>query len=153
VVKTFKRRTKAFENGFANPIRAAFLEEVFAVEDLPLPADAPDFMDFRSAYSKCMWLMPPKGFVNGLDEVRASTLAMQAGLSRLEAEAADQGLDFEEVIDQRAIEIARFKKAGLELPTISQGIASQPNGGPIGSGGTSSRRNVRIAALKSANVS
>ncbi|WP_428492153.1 phage portal protein [Rhodopila sp.] len=135
ILKTFNRRTKGFEAGFCNQIRAAFLEEVMEVEDVPLPAGAPPFEEFRAAYSKAMWLKPGRGRVNPIDEVRASTLAMQGGLSTLEAEAAEQGLDWEEILDQRGVEIARFKERGIELPEVYQGIASQPDGGKIGSGG------------------
>lgn len=135
MMKTFNRRASGFEAGFANPIRAAFLEEVMDIEPVPLPSDAPAFMDFRAAYSKCRWLRPGRGYVNGLDEVRASTLGMQAGLTTLEDEAAEQGVDWEELLGQRKIEVARYKALGLDLPAIYQGPASQPDGGKVGSGG------------------
>jgi lambda family phage portal protein len=135
-LKTFNRRAAGFDAGFAMPIRAAFLEEVMEVEDVPLPAGAPPFEDFRAAYAKCRWLRPGRGWVNPLDEIRASTLSMQSGLSTLEDEAAQSsGADWEEIVDQRAVEIQRFKDRGLELPDIYQGEASNPDGGKIGSGG------------------
>jgi lambda family phage portal protein len=139
-LKTYNRRAKGFESGFALQVRVAILEEVFDVEDLPLPSGAPPFEEMRAAYSECMWLRPGRGWVNPLDEIRASTLAVQSGLSTMEREAAEQGLDFEELIDQRKIEVERFKANGLELPPIYQGQASQPDssgppGGNIGSGG------------------
>jgi lambda family phage portal protein len=136
ILKTFNRRAKGFDHGFAMPIRAAFVEEVMEVEDIPLPSGAPGFEEFRAAYSKCRWLRPGRGWTNPLDEIRAATLAMQSGLSTLENTAADAtGEDWEEIIDQRRIEIDRFKENGLELPEIYQGPASQPDGGKIGSGG------------------
>lgn len=135
-LKTFNRRSKGFDSGFAMPIRAAAVEEFMEMEDVPLPAGAPSFEEFRAAYSMCRWLRPGRGWVNPLDEIRASTLAMQSGLSTLENEAAEaSGADWEEIVDQRAVEIARFKARGLQLPEIYQGIASQPDGGKIGSGG------------------
>lgn len=144
VKKTFDRRAQDFDAGFVAPVRAAAVEEFFDVEDLPLPAGAPDFEQFRAAYSMCRWLRPGRGWTNPLDEVRASVLAMQAGLSTLEAETADAvGEDWEEIVDQRKVEIDRFKDAGMELPNIYQGPMSgtegnadtPPTGGPIGSGG------------------
>lgn len=136
VLKTFNRRAKAFDTGFAMPIRAAAVEEFMDVDDIPLPAGAPPFEDFKAAYCKCRWLRPGRGWTNPLDEIRASVLGMQSGLSTLEDEAAEAtGQDWEEIVDQRAVEIARFKARGLELPQIYQGIASQPDGGNIGSGG------------------
>jgi lambda family phage portal protein len=135
-LKTFNRRAKGFDAGFAMPIRASFVEEVMEMEDIPLPAGAPAFEEFRMAYSKCRWLRPGRGWVNPLDEIRAATLRMQSGLSTMEDEAADaSGTDWEENVDQRAVEIQRFKYRGLELPEIYQGPASSPDGGKIGSGG------------------
>jgi capsid protein len=70
-----------------------------------------------------------------LEEKRAAVLGMQAGLSTLEIEAAENaGMDWEELVDQRAVEIQRFKDAGLELPEIYQTPQEQTAGGAIGSG-------------------
>ena len=41
---------------------------------------------------------------------------MDAGLSTLQRECAEQGLDWEEMVEQRAIEVTMFKQKGLELP-------------------------------------
>jgi capsid protein len=135
ILKTFHRRARGFEAGFANPIRAAIVEEIMNVEDVPLPAGAPAFEEFRGAYSKSQWLRPGRGWVNPLEEKRAAVLGMQAGLSTLEIEAAENaGMDWEELVDQRAVEIQRFKDAGLELPEIYQTPQEQTAGGAIGSG-------------------
>lgn len=133
--KTFDRRAMNFDRSFVAPIRAAAVEEFFSVEDLPLPAGAPPFEEFRAAYSMCRWLRPGRGWTNPLDEARASAVAMQAGLSTLEDEVAEaSGADWEEVVDQRAVEIQRFKDRGLELPEIYQGQASNPDGGGTAGG-------------------
>ncbi|MFX8242818.1 hypothetical protein ABTL31_18835, partial [Acinetobacter baumannii] len=39
-----------------------------------------------------------------------------AGLSTLKRECAEQGLDWEEVLHQRSIEVAEFKRLGLPAP-------------------------------------
>ena len=43
-------------------------------------------------------------------------LGMQAALSTLEDECAEQGLDFEEVLEQRKYEIGLFKEYGIPEP-------------------------------------
>jgi lambda family phage portal protein len=139
-LKTYNRRAKNFEAGIAMQVRGAIMEEIFDREELPLPNGAPEFMEARLAYSACMWLRPGRGWVNPLDELRAASLAVQSGLSTMEIEAAEQGRDVDDMIDQRKIEIEKFKAAGIELPPIYQGPASQPDnvtapGGNIGSGG------------------
>jgi len=42
---------------------------------------------------------------------------MEIGLSTLEIEAADQGLNYEELLDQRAKEVKAFTDRGLIPPT------------------------------------
>ncbi|MBC8726570.1 hypothetical protein F6X37_35240 [Paraburkholderia sp. 31.1] len=41
---------------------------------------------------------------------------MDGALSTLKRECAEQGLDYEEVLHQRAMEIRLMKELGLELP-------------------------------------
>ncbi|WP_146748318.1 MULTISPECIES: phage portal protein, partial [unclassified Photorhabdus] len=48
--KTLTRRRADFSIGFAQPILTAFIEEIHDIEDLPLPAGAPDFLEARAAY-------------------------------------------------------------------------------------------------------
>ena len=110
------RRRKDFGMGFASMVYGAFLEEAFDNDQLPLPAGAPDFMDARGAYSTCTWMGPPRGWIDPVKEAQGAVLRMDAGLSTLQQECAEQGQDWEEVIAQRRIEVARFHEAGLTPP-------------------------------------
>lgn len=115
--KTFSRRRSDFAMGFGQPIVSAFVEESMDVDDLPLPDGAPDYLDFRVHYSRAKWMGPGRGFVDPVKEKQGAILGMDAGLSTLEEEAADlAGSDWREVVAQRAVEVARFKELGLELP-------------------------------------
>jgi lambda family phage portal protein len=115
--KTLMRRKHEFGTHFCNPIRCAWLEEAFVEDEIPLPAGAPDFNEYRAAYSRCRWLGPGRGWVDPLAEKQASVLGMQAGLTTLEREAAEfEGEDWEELVEQRAYEVKRFKELGLEPP-------------------------------------
>jgi lambda family phage portal protein len=115
--KTMARRRFEFGEHFCSPVRSAWLEESFAIDDLPLPSNAPDFAQFRQAYSRCRWLGPGRGWVDPIAEKQAAVLGMQAGLTTLEREAAEyEGEDFEEILEQRAYEVKRFKELGLEPP-------------------------------------
>jgi len=116
--KTFQRRRHDFGVGFASPIYGSFLEEALDRGELPLPAGAPDFVECRAAYMRCRWMGPGRGWVDPVSEKQGAVLGMDAGLSTLEAECAENaGEDWEEVLDQRAIEIAGFKARGLTPPT------------------------------------
>ncbi|MGL4860490.1 MAG: phage portal protein, partial [Enterobacteriaceae bacterium] len=61
--KTLTRRRTDFATGFAQPILAAFIEELHSVEKLPLPAGAPDFIDCRTEYTRANWMGPGRGWV------------------------------------------------------------------------------------------
>lgn len=115
--KTLTRRRHEFAAGFAHPIFCAWLEEAFEVDALPLPPGAPPFYECRAAYARCEWIGPGKGWIDPVAEKQGAVLGMDAGLSTLEAECAEQGLDYEEVLDQRAREIEAFKRRGIPVPT------------------------------------
>jgi capsid protein len=68
--------------------------------------------------------------VDPTKEAQAAVLRMNAGISTLEAECAEQGLDYEEVIAQRRIEHLMLGEAGLPVGGTS---AQKPSGmaGPV----------------------
>ncbi|WP_413509999.1 phage portal protein [Serratia liquefaciens] len=119
--KTLTRRRDDFSAGFAQPILSAFIEEIHDTEDLPLPNGAPHFLDARAAYCRARWMGPGRGWVDPVAEKKGAILGMDAGLSTLEMEAAENaGEDWEEMLDQRKREIDAFKERGLPLPTWAQ---------------------------------
>ena len=122
--KTLSRRRAEFSAGFCTPIFGAFLEEVFEDGALPLPAAAPDFMEARSAYARCRWIGPGRGWVDPVKEPEGALLKISGGLSTLQHEAAENsGMDIEEILDQRALEVAMFAARGLALPEALAGRA------------------------------
>lgn len=114
--KTMKRHRDDFATGFAQPVYSCFVEESFAIDGLPLPAGAPDFVECRQAYSSALWIGPAKGYIDPVKEKTGAILGMESGLSTLEQEAAENGNDWEDVLDQRKIEVDRFKELELDLP-------------------------------------
>lgn len=114
--KTLMRRTHEFKIGTATPMYSCWLQESMDLGELPLPRNAPDFIDARTAYSRCDWLGVARGWVDPVKEKQGSILGMDACLSTLQRECAEQGLDYEEIIDQRAREIDLFKEKGLPPP-------------------------------------
>lgn len=120
--KTLTRRRHDFATGTAQPVATCFVEEVHSLGGVPLPAGAPDFLEARTAYSRAKWMGPGRGWVDPVAEKKGAILGLDAGMSTLEKEVGDsEGDDWEEVIDQRAIEQARFKERGLALPEYLQG--------------------------------
>jgi lambda family phage portal protein len=121
--KTMDRRQRDFFVGFASPIRCALMEEMVDVDGLPMPAGIPNnpmpyllFAAWRTAFTRCQWIGPPKGWVNPIDERAGAILGMDAGMSTLEQECLAQGTDFREVLHQRAYEIKLFDELGIPRP-------------------------------------
>lgn len=116
--KTIGRRRHDFGIGFAAPIYGALLEEAMDVDELPLPPGAPPFMECRGEYSRARWQGPGRGWVDPVAEKQGAVLGMDAGLSTLEQECAEgAGEDWEEVLDQRKVEIEAFRARGLTPPS------------------------------------
>ena len=114
--KTLSRRRGDFTTNTATPCYALWLQEAMELGELPLPAGAPDFVEAAAAYSRCRWLGPARGWVDPTKEPAGSILRLEAGTSTLEAEAAEQGLDWEEVLNQRRIENEAYQAAGVPVP-------------------------------------
>jgi lambda family phage portal protein len=115
--KTLVRRRQEFATGVATPMYATWLAEAVDLGLLPLPKRAPDFNEAGTAYSRCRWLGPGRGWIDPVKERQGSILGMDAGLSTLEQECAENsGLDWEEVLDQREIEVQAFQRRNLALP-------------------------------------
>lgn len=117
--KTLSRRSTEFKVGTATPIYASWLQEVMErgdLDDVMPNGAAPDFIEAATAYSRCDWLGVARGWVDPVKEKQGAVLGMDAGLSTLKRECAEQGLDWEEVLAQRAVEVKAFTDAGLALP-------------------------------------
>jgi len=114
--KTFVRRTSEFEQNTASPMYATWLGEAFERGEVPLPRNAPPYYEMRTAYARCRWLGAARGWVDPVGERQGVVLGLDAALSTLEVEAARQGMDWEENIDQRAIEFRKMADMGLPRP-------------------------------------
>lgn len=117
--KTLGRRRDDFSSGFCQPIRECFVEESMEMDDLPLPAGAPDFIECGAAYARAKWIGPAKGWTNPVDEVKGAVLGMDAALMDYDVLCEEQGFDGDDMIIARKHTIRRFKEAGIPLPTWS----------------------------------
>lgn len=93
------------------PVYSLWLEEAVSLGLV----DAPAFYEHRYAYVRCKWIGPGRGWIDPVKEAQAAQLRIDSGLSTLERECAEQGLDWEEVMDQRERERARQIEAEKRL--------------------------------------
>lgn len=118
--KTLTRRSAEFKVGTATPVYASWLQEAIERGDLddvmPDGGMIPDFVDARTAYSRAEWLGVARGWIDPVKEKQGAILGLDGGLSTLKRECAEQGLDYEEVIQQRKIELKMWKDAGMPAP-------------------------------------
>lgn len=123
----FSGRRQWLATYWAKPVYELWLEEAINTGRI----EAPDFYDNRAAWSRCKWIGPGRGWIDPVKEAQASQIRMEAGLSTLEDECAMQGLDWEEVLEQRAREKAKLRELGLTPAdlTPSKAVKSLPGQG------------------------
>ena len=105
----FNARRNWFATYWANPVYELWLEEAVARGEV----EAPDFYENKAAYCACRWIGDGRGWVDPMKEAQASGERIRNNVSTLEREAAEQGLDWEEVLEQRAREEAFARSLGL----------------------------------------
>lgn len=115
--KTLVRRRQDFEQNTAGPMVTVWMHEPMERGDLPLPAGAPDYIEYRTEYSRASFLGPARGWLDPVKEPQGAVLEMDAGLSTLADSSSDQGRDWEETLDQRKIEVQGFIDRGLTVPS------------------------------------
>jgi lambda family phage portal protein len=123
--RTIVRRRARFDRGFAKGVYVGWHEEAYEIAGLPMPHEAPDFIEARGALTRCKWIGAPRGWVDPVKEAQGAVLRMDAGVSTLQQEASEQGHDWEELLDQRARERARMKELGVPFPEWISGILAE----------------------------
>ncbi len=122
--KTVVRRRSEFCTESSTPMYATWLHEEFDNGDVPLPRNAPRYIEARTEYSRCGWLGPGRGFIDKPKEIQGSAMAMDIGMGTLKRETAElYGEDWEEQLDQRAIERQAYASRGLPYPAWIGGPA------------------------------
>jgi lambda family phage portal protein len=112
--RSLSARKNAFAAQFMQPWYSAWLEEAIETGRLVLPAGARPFAERRSAWCQAEWIGPGRGWVDPQKEADAAATRLDAGLSTLERECAEQGLDWKRVAQQRARERAFLMRMGLD---------------------------------------
>lgn len=101
---------------FAQPIYAAVLEEALDKGLIEVPAGAKSFYEAPSAWLRANWIGPGRGYIDPTKEAQAAVMRMEARLSTLEREVAEQGYDWELDLDQHARERDEFDRRDLAPP-------------------------------------
>lgn len=145
----FNGRRRWLVDYWLKPIYELWLEEAVNAGEI----EAPDFYENRYAYTRCRFIFGGKGWVDPVKEAQAAVLRVAAGFSTLEQECAEQGLDYEEVLDQRMVERQMMVERGLNpdgatAATASAGVSKSLDDKEGTEDGTNSA-NADAEALKS----
>jgi lambda family phage portal protein len=124
VWRTIRRLFAVFVDQVVTPVYLAWLEEAFDRGFITAPAGAPSFWDLPGAWAQARWIGPGRGYVDPVKEAEAASMRIDGLMSTLEAENAEQGLDWEETVEQIAFENEQLAARGITRTSL------QPRGQP-----------------------
>ncbi|MDX3929214.1 MAG: phage portal protein [Shinella sp.] len=107
-------RKDMFAAQFMNQIYRAWLEEAIDRRVIRLPSRSPSFEAAPAAWSRVDWIGPARGWVDPEKEAKAAGLRLSLGISHLEKECAEQGMDWKQVARKRARERRFLLALGLD---------------------------------------
>ena len=105
----FNGRRRWLTDTWLKPVYELWLEEAVATGHV----QPPDYYQNRYAYQRARFIFGGRGWVDPVKEAQAAQIRVMAGLSTMEKECAEQGEDYEELLDQQAIEQAMRCERGL----------------------------------------
>lgn len=112
----FRTRRTWFARDFCQPVYETWLAEAVAIGRVKAPGFGEDPIITR-AWSGADWFGPVMGMLDPVKEVNGAALRVKYGFSTGEREAAElTGTDYDNNIDQIAIEHSTWKTKGLEVP-------------------------------------
>lgn len=101
-----------FARGYCQPIFQMVMEEAYLRGLLATPAGAPGFYEALPLWCNVTWIGPARGYVDPVKEATANISLNAAGLKTRKEILAEQGLDFEEVMDDLDEEKQRLAEHG-----------------------------------------
>jgi len=125
--RSFWRRRDAFGMAWMDPWVDLWAEEQVNAGTLAGGEITPaEFYQFRRSLLRNRWVGGGRGWIDPLKEAQAARERMEAGISTLEDECAEQGKDWREVLEQQAVEKDERKRLGLTPPAPLQ-VRGDPN--------------------------
>lgn len=135
--KFLMARRGSFVSGVATPMFGCWLEEAIDLGIVTLPHDSPSFWEAYPAWTRCRWIGPARGWVDPEKEAKGIGLRLQHGVSTLQIEAAEQGAEWDEILEQQAAEQALRVELGLSVMPLPPQEETVPDAEDNNSGGDS----------------
>lgn len=124
VWRSTKRIRRVFSEQYVAPIAYAVMEEAFESGYIKAPKGAPEFQENPGAYLGGRWIGPGRGVVDALKEAEAASMRMENMTSTLEIECAENGHDYQDIMEQIAFEEAELKRLGLSRQSLIASVKS-----------------------------
>jgi lambda family phage portal protein len=112
--------------GFCQPTWEMVFEEAVLRGRIKLPANAPNFYDYRAEYCAATWVGPERTNVDPVKEMVADIMGLNAGIITLADIAAKRNKDWEAQAKQRSRERKTFETLGLNPDPPSVKEAKDP---------------------------
>ena len=123
------RRRASITERLYRSVFSAWLEEAFETGLIELPKHALPFYMARDAYCNGKWLGSGRISPDPLKSAQAVILEIENGLTTLTDALAERGLDLEESIETRKVEMQMLKDAGLPAPATKSAILPNDDAG------------------------
>lgn len=108
--RVFTRWQRYITDHLCTQVYSMVVEEAWMRGEIPVK----DFERLKHHIVRSRWVPPSYGWVDPKKEVESATMAIDAGLSSLAIEAAAQGRDWEQVLEQRAREQAFMEELQMK---------------------------------------
>lgn len=129
VWRAIQRLLSVFIDQYVTPIYFAFLEEAIDRGYVVIPGGLDAFHAMPAAWLSARWIGPGRGYVDPETEADAAGKRMGLLISSLADEAAEQGEDIEENLDQIEAEEEMLAERGLTRQTVTGAMPGQQQPG------------------------
>lgn len=109
--KTFRPIQEYMKEHFCREVYTEWLISAVLAGEL----DIKDFWNDKERYLEHTWITPGWQWIDPLKEVQGAKEELKAGLTTLALQCGEQGEDWEENLEQRALEVQIAKNLGLTL--------------------------------------
>lgn len=132
VWRAIQRQLAVFVDQYVGPIFFAFLEEAIDRGYVEIPGGLDAFHAMPAAWLAARWIGPGRGYVDPETEADAAQKRMGSLTSTLADEAAEQGKDIEDVLDQIEAEEEMLADRKLTRQTVTGSMPGQETGAATG---------------------
>lgn len=112
--KTYEMEQQFLKDHFLREVYEEFIEAAVLSGVLHIP----DYFKNKKAYLKHDWIAPGMKWIDPKKEADANKIMLDNNLTTLEEISASRGMDWREIVEQRAIELEFAKEKGVMMNVV-----------------------------------